>query len=127
MAALSGNLHAYIAGTLNQNESQAIQIGGHDDHVHMVVRLSRTRTLAEVIGTVKSSSSRWIKTEDARLADFAWQAGYAAFSVGPSELDRIVAYVQRQVEHHQQFGFQEEMRRFFAEYGVEFDERYVWD
>ena len=89
--------------------------------------MSRTRSLAETIGTVKAASSKWLKTQDPRLQDFAWQAGYAAFSVGRSEIGAVVRYVQNQAEHHGQLGFQDEMRRFFAEYGIEYDERYVWD
>jgi REP element-mobilizing transposase RayT len=124
---LRESLFAYLAGTLKGDGAVPICVGGYSDHVHAVFRLSRTRSLAETTGTVKAASSKWLKVQDPRLHDFAWQAGYAAFSVGRSEIDAVVRYVQNQAEHHGQLGFQDEMRRFFAEYDIEYDERYVWE
>lgn len=90
-SALRGELHPYLAGTLDQIDCPALRVGGVEDHVHLLFGLSRTRTIAEIVETVKTASSKWIKSKDARLASFHWQAGYAAFSVSQSDADLVVA------------------------------------
>jgi hypothetical protein len=69
----------------------------------------------------------WIKTKGGILNKFHWQNGYGAFSIGRSEVDPIRAYVENQEEHHRKKTFQEEFRSFLADYGIEYDERYIWD
>ena len=120
-------LHLYLAGTLDNIDCPSLQVGGIEDHVHLFFGLSRTRTTAEVVEIVKTSSSRWIKARNAAFADFHWQAGYGAFSVSQSDADAVVAYIRDQAKHHQKMTFQEEYRRLLTKYRVEFDERYVWD
>jgi hypothetical protein len=61
------------------------------------------------------------------LADFHWQDGYGAFSISPGHVEAVVAYIAHQEEHHRRVSFQEEFRRLLQKYGVEYDERYVWD
>jgi putative transposase len=75
----------------------------------------------------KSHSSRWMKTKDASLGNFYWQDGYGALSVNPAELDRVIAYISNQHEHHRKKTFQDEYRGFLKKYEVTYDERYVWD
>lgn len=118
---------AYLGGVLKNDGSAPLCVGGYEDHVHLLFRLSRTRTLAETLGTAKAASSRWIKTKDPRLGEFALQAGYAAFSVGRSEVETVSRYIRDQAEHHVRLGFQDEMRAFFERYEIPCDERYVWD
>ena len=120
-------LHPYLAGILDNIQCPSLQVGGVEDHVHLLFGLSRTRTVAEVVETVKTSSSKWIKTKDAMLADFHWQSGYGAFSVSRSDADTVVAYIRNQEQHHQKMTFQDEYRRLLERYQVAFDERYVWD
>jgi hypothetical protein len=93
----------------------------------MAIRLSRTITIADLVQKVKTSSSRWVKEQDPALAAFAWQQGYASFSVYHPELSRLLDYIDGQEEHHRKLGFQEEYRTFLTDHGMEFDERYVWD
>jgi len=89
--------------------------------------LSRTRTLSDVVGQVKSGSSAWLKTKGTVFAGFHWQNGYGAFSVSQSGLDGVREYIRRQYDHHQRMPFQDEFRAFLRRYAIEFDERYVWD
>lgn len=119
--------HAYLSGILNNIDCPSIRVGGVEDHVHLFFSLSRKRSIADVVETVKTSSSKWIKNQDGQFGDFHWQAGYGAFSVCQSEADRVVAYILNQAEHHRKRTFQEEFRRMLELYEVEFDERYVWD
>ena len=95
--------------------------------IHLVFRLARTKTIAEVVEAVKTSSSKWIKTKGPEFAAFHWQSGYGAFSVSQSDADAVVAYIRDQAEHHRKISFQEEYRRILDRYQIDYDERYVWD
>lgn len=120
-------LHAYLATVARNVECECFRVGGVADHVHLAVRLSRTITMAQLIEELKTSSSKWLKTQSPALAAFAWQRGYGAFSVGPSDLNALLHYIDTQEEHHKTRTFQDEYRAFLKKYGIEYDERYVWD
>jgi REP element-mobilizing transposase RayT len=122
-----GPLHAYLATVLKNQDCPALKIGGTSDHAHLLFRLSKNLALAEVVEKVKTSSSKWLKTQSRTLQWFYWQNGYGGFSVSPAEVDSVAAYIEGQEEHHRVVSFQEEYRSFLKEYGVEYDERYVWD
>lgn len=123
-------LHAYMAEVLREMEppqSQAFRVGGTADHVHIAATLPRTVTIAKLFETVKKESSLWIKKQGEPYRDFYWQNGYGNFSVGPSQLDELVGYIDNQEEHHKTVSFQDEFRKLLGKYRIEFDERYVWD
>ena len=80
-----------------------------------------------MVETLKKTSSKWIKGLYSKYRWFYWQRGYGAFSVSPSQLNAVLEYVGSQELHHRTRSFQEKYRDFLREYGVEFDERYVWD
>ncbi|MBI1333257.1 MAG: transposase [Armatimonadetes bacterium] len=123
---LQPRLHAYLSTVLANDGHVPIIVGGHTDHVHMHFGLSRTATIASAVSATKTSSSRWMK-EEFSIADFAWQHGYGVFSVSPGDQQSTVAYIANQETHHQVFSFQDEYRRLLVEFGITFDERYVWD
>ena len=120
-------LHAYLATVARNAGCEAYRVGGVADHVHLAIRLSRTITIADLVETLKTSSSKWVKTQSSELAVFAWQRGYGCFSVGPSDVHALLAYIDDQENHHRTRTFQEEFRMFLQKYGVEYDEAYVWD
>jgi REP element-mobilizing transposase RayT len=120
-------LHSYLGGICKNLECFPIKIGGYTDHVHILCNLSKKITLMKLLEEMKSHSSKWIKTKEDRLKNFYWQDGYGPFSVNPSELDKVVAYIENQHEHHTIKTFQDEYRAFLKKYQVEYDERYVWD
>jgi len=119
-------LHAYMVGILDNLKSPSLQTGGVADHVHILCLLSRTISQAELVEEVKKSSSKWMKAEGG-VPGFSWQAGYGAFSIGESQADTVIKYIQNQEEHHRTVTFQEEFRKFLERYKVAYDERYVWD
>lgn len=80
-------LHAYLATVARNAGCESFRVGGVADHVHLAIRMSRTITIADLIETLKTSSSKWVKTQSDSLSAFAWQRGYGCFSVGPSDLD----------------------------------------
>lgn len=120
-------LHAYLATVARNADCECYRVGGVADHVHLAIRLARTVTTAKLVEELKTSSSKWLKTQSPTLATFAWQRGYGAFSAGPSDLDVLRHYIDIQEEHHRTRTFQEEYRSFLKKYGVEYDEAYVWD
>ncbi len=81
----------------------------------------------KLVEEVKSHSSKWIKTKGAEYKNFYWQDGYGAFSVNPSQVEKVVAYISKQHEHHSRKTFQDEYRAFLLKYKVEYNEQYVWD
>lgn len=119
--------HAYLAGICKNHDSTALSIGGVEDHVHLLIHLAKTIDIATLIRELKRDSSKWIKEENPRLADFHWQNGYGAFSVSPSHVAPLENYIADQIEHHHTESFQDEYRRLCRKYGIEIDERYAWD
>lgn len=120
-------LHAYLATVARKNDGECYRVGGVADHVHLAIRLSRTVALADLVSELKTSSSKWMKEQAPGLSKFSWQRGYGAFSIGPKDLEAVLAYIDGQEEHHRTKTFQDEYRGFLRHYGIEFDERYVWD
>lgn len=120
-------LRAYLATVARNAGCECYRAGGVADHVHLAIRLTRTLTIADLVENLKTSSSKWLKTQSPDLATFSWQRGYGCFSVGPTDLDSLCAYIDNQEEHHRTRTFQEEFRMFLKKYGVEYDEAYVWD
>ena len=119
-------LHGYLVGILDKLKSPSLQTGGVADHIHILLALGRTISQAELVEEVKKSSSKWMKS-DGGVAGFSWQAGYGAFSIGESQADTVIHYIQNQEEHHRKVTFQDEFRKFLERYRVAYDERYVWD
>jgi putative transposase len=120
-------MHAFLGGICKTLESPPIIIGGIADHVHILCLISKNHAVSKVIGELKRVSSLWSKTKGGVLTKFHWQNGYGAFSIGRSEVNAVRAYIEGQEEHHRKKTFQEEFRSFLADYGIEYDERYIWD
>ncbi len=120
-------LHAYLATVARNAGCECFRVGGVADHVHLAVSMSRTATTAKLIEELKTSSSKWLKMQSPTLAAFAWQRGYAAFSVGPSDQAALRHYIDTQEEHHHKQTFEDELRAFLAKYGIEHNELYMWD
>lgn len=125
MPKIRDKLHSYIGGTLNDLDCQSIAIGGMADHVHLLFCLGRTITMADVVKQVKANSTLWLKRQLG--CNFAWQRGYAVFSLSKSQVEEVRKYIENQEEHHRVRTFQEEYRTFLKLYDVSFDETYVWD
>ncbi|MEX1138077.1 MAG: IS200/IS605 family transposase [Bacteroidota bacterium] len=120
-------MHAYLGGICRNQNSPALVVGGVTDHVHILSRLARVISVADLLKELKIQSSKWIKTKGGFLTKFRWQNGYGAFSVGQRELETVISYIRSQQEHHRKKTFQEEYRQFLKEYEIEYDEQYVWD
>ncbi len=103
------------------------RVGGWHDHTHILCGLARTKSVADLIESLKTETSKWVKHRAHDLPDFHWQNGYGVFSVSQSLVDPLIAYIDQQEEHHRRMTYQKEFRLLCAKHGVEIDERYVWE
>lgn len=121
------SLHRYAATVLRNIDCPPVLINSVEDHIHILHELGRTISISDAVQNLKTSTSRWLKTQSGRLSDFAWQSGYGEFSVSRSNLDEVRAYIANQREHHRVTTFQDEFLAFLERHEVEYDARYVWD
>lgn len=119
-------LYAYIGGICRNSQSVLLGGGGTANHVHLLVSLSKTGSLADLMMDVKKDSSKWIKTKADYFAGFQWQEGYGGFTIGQSQVEDLKGYFARQKEHHCTTTFEEEFIAFLKKYDVPYDERYIW-
>ncbi|PTN10408.1 transposase [Mangrovibacterium marinum] len=119
-------LYAYVGAIIKDNESIPLSINGTNDHVHILCIMSKNIALAKLVEEIKRHSSRWIKEKGSHYKQFAWQGGYAGFSVSQSVHNKTKKYIENQREHHKTISFKEELLAFLKEYGIDYDERYLW-
>lgn len=125
--AIEKELHPYIASIFRELKSPSLTIDGTADHLHILFSLARVIKIADLVEEVKTGSSKWIKTKGRGFRNFHWQKGYGAFSIGQSQVPTVKRYIARQKIHHQRITFKDEYRQFLKSYGIDYDERYVWD
>jgi len=120
---LRTSLHSILAGALKQHGCHPIEVGGVEDHVHLLFGFLPTHALSDVIREVKKSSSKWVKETSGRSA-FRWQNGYAVFSVSPLGVEAVRQYILNQEEHHRTVSYREEVLRMLEKAGIQPDMRY---
>jgi len=120
-------LYPYISSILKSSNCECIKIGGIENHIHILCALAKTTSISDLIEKIKSSTSKWIKTNDESFAHFRWQKGYGAFSISPAHLQIVNKYINNQSAHHKQTTFEDEFRALLKKYNVQHDERYLWD
>jgi REP element-mobilizing transposase RayT len=124
---IRGEMHNYLGGACNNLDCPVLCVGGVSDHVHILCRLGKTMAVADLVKELKRESSKRVKTKSATMADFYWQSGYGAFFVSPGHVEALRVYIAKQEEHHRTESFQDELRRLLTKYGLQWDERYVWE
>ena len=120
---LRDRLWPYFGGIARENKMKTLAVGGVADHVHLLISLPGALSVAKAIQLLKGNSSKWIHETFPRLAGFAWQEGYGAFSIGVSGVEATVAYIRNQTEHHRQHTFREEFVAMLRKHGLGFDAR----
>ena len=120
-------LHSYLWEICREMDCPALKVGGYTDHIHILCRLSQKTALMKLIEVLKSHSSKWMKTKAESLKNFYWQNGYGAFSVDSRGLNRVIAYIDTQYEHHTNKTFKIEYITLLRKHKVKFDERHVWE
>ena len=118
-------LHRYLGGTVKALDGVALNVGGVDDHVHLLVGVKPTHIVSAVVRDIQKSSSAWIH-DHIGSRKFAWQEGYGGFTVSQSNLDAVSKYITQQEAHHKKRSFQDEYRELLTRHGVDFDEKHLW-
>ena len=113
------SLHDYLGGTARGEGLTLVAAGGTQNHLHLLFILPPAISLATAVQKLKGSSSRWMGKE------FSWQEGYGAFSVSPSQVETVKAYIGNQEEHHRKRTFEEEFTALLKSCGIEFDPKFV--
>ena len=118
-------LWPYLGGVARDNGMKALAIGGVADHVHMLISLPATMSVAKAMQLLKGNSSKWVHETFPKLCNFAWQEGYAAFSIGVSGIEETRTYVRNQEEHHRTRTYREEVIMFLNRHGLPFDDAMI--
>src|SRR4051812_22185391 len=119
---LRERLWPYLGGIARENKMKAIAVGGATDHVHILLSIPATISVAKAVQLLKGNSSKWIHEKFPKMRSFEWQEGYGAFSVGVSAIDATVTYIRGQTEHHHKRTFREEFAAMLLKHGFDFDE-----
>jgi REP element-mobilizing transposase RayT len=119
-------LHAYLGGVVRELDGKAKAVNGTADHVHLLVSMPANLSVAELVRILKANSSRWVNRSGKSKTTFAWQTGYAAYSVSQSNASAVARYIQDQETHHRRVTFQEEYLEFLKKNRIEYDERFIW-
>jgi putative transposase len=119
---LRQRLWPYLGGIAKQNKMKALAVGGAGDHVHVLISLPPTVSLAKATQLLKGNSSKWMSETFPKLHSFAWQEGYGAFSIGVSGIDATVSYIRNQAQHHRTRTFREEFALMLRKHGLEYQE-----
>jgi putative transposase len=123
---LQERLWPFLGGIARQNKMRAIEIGGVEDHVHILLSLPATMAVSKTMQLIKGGSSKWIHENFPEHRDFGWQDEYGAFSVSLSQLDKTIEYIKGQEAHHRKMTFQAEFLALLKRHRIEYDERYLW-
>ena len=118
-------LASYLGGIIRESGGALLGANGPADHIHLVVSLPPTLALADLLRTLKATSSKWIHETFAELREFAWQDGYAAFTVSRSVRPTVLKYVADQQNHHQRMSFTEELVKLLDKHGIKYDMKYL--
>lgn len=119
-------LYEYIGGIVRGLGGILLMINGVEDHVHILAKLRPDKSVSDVLRDVKSNASGWMHDVFPDAKDFSWQNGYGAFSVGPSGIERVKAYIANQKVNHGRQSFEEEFVELLTVHEIEFDPRYLW-
>jgi REP-associated tyrosine transposase len=117
------SLWTYLRGIARNHETDVLAVGGTKDHVHMLLALLSSKTVAQLMRDLKANSSRHLNEQ---IGGFAWQDRYAAISVSPSQVDVVRRYIENQEAHHQTRGFEEEYIALLDRTAVRYSREYVF-
>lgn len=117
-------LHSYMGGIINGLDAVPLQIGGDEDHIHVLASLRSKHRLDYLLRDLKADLATWVHREVTKM--FEWQKGYSAFSVSPTAVPSVIKYILNQKEHHRKIDFKSEYVDLLSKAGVEFEERFLW-
>ena len=109
---IAARIYSYMAGIVKEHGAVSLSINGMPDHVHLLIKSSKSVSDSDFMKALKGGSSRWINDIDLIPGHFKWQAGYGWFSVSPKDTGQVATSIENQAEHHKKATFQDEYRRF---------------
>ena len=118
-------LYDYIGGITRGEKSLLIEIGGTDDHIHVLAKIHPSIHISEIVKKIKGNSSKWLQSENS--IPFEWQRGYGAFSVSESIVPKVTHYIQNQKEHHKSISFRDEFLKLLDRNEIKYNEKYLWN
>lgn len=119
-------LYRYIGGIIREQGGVQLEVGGDEDHIHILAKIKPSIAVSDMLRVIKANSSKWANGGKSRLR-FAWQEGFAAFTVSESRVGSVTEYIRNQVEHHKRLSFQGELVGLLERHRVQYDPRYLWD
>ncbi|NQU32338.1 MAG: IS200/IS605 family transposase [Bacteroidetes bacterium] len=120
------NLYKYMSGIIDQQGHKLYVINGMNDHIHLLISMTPKQAPSDLMYNLKRSSSLWINKNRLSIGKFSWQEGFGAFSLGKSQLQEKIKYIEEQQHHHMKATFREEYLQFLKENDIEFDDRYIF-
>ena len=123
----SERMYEFIGGIIRRQKGVLFEIGGIEDHIHILLSISPTIAVSDAVRELKAASSKWVNELPDRIGKFEWQKGYGAFTVSHSQIDAVREYVSGQAEHHRIRSFQEEYEDFLQRHGITYDPRYLFE
>jgi putative transposase len=122
---LKEELYKYIGGIIRDEGGVKLESGGIEDHIHLLAKFKPSVSVSDMLRLIKTNSSKW--ANERMDGEFAWQEGYAAFTVSESQVVPVRRYIRNQVQHHRKQTYQQEFVALLDRHGVEYDPRYLWD
>ena len=119
-------LYKYIIAIIQNHGHKVLSIGGMSNHVHILIGFRPTQSLSSLMQEVKRDSSAWINQNQFVMGKFSWQEGYGAFSYSKSQISSVAKYIENQEKHHSRQTFIEEYRKILENFGIEYDNRYIF-
>jgi REP element-mobilizing transposase RayT len=117
----------YIGGIIRAQNGHLIEIGGVEDHVHILANLSAANSVSDSIRDIKANSSKWVGELNKKRDRFEWQKGYAAFTVSYSHIELASRYIRNQAEHHRTRSFEEEYIEFLQRHNIQFERTWLFE
>ncbi len=114
-------LYRYVHGIVRNHHGRALQIGGMEDHLHLLLGIHQEIAVADMLRLIKANSSKWLNQRDNRRGWLGWQPGYAAFTVGPAQVQKVQRFIANQGKMHRRMSFDQEYRQIIEKHGLDFD------
>ena len=121
-----GELFKYIIGIVKKKGQKLIAIGGVADHIHLLIGITPSTSLSDLVRDIKANSSKFINDRKYVRGQFRWQEGFGAFSYSRSHIDAVAKYVLNQEVHHSRMSFKDEFLSLLKRFDVEYEEKYLF-
>jgi putative transposase len=119
------DLYRYLWGVIHFHGSLLYRIGGVEDHIHLLVGLTPSIALADLVTEIKTTSAHWIRRWQVFPAFAEWQSNYSAFTVNAETRPLLIRHIEHQESHHSQMDFVSELRQLVKDANLRWDDRYL--